>query len=180
MNNVRDISAHRFASSDRLLLDTSFLFPIFCPRGKAASKREIAYSAALFNMKNAGSVLYIDVLVLSEFINRYARLRHEIYKSRDGNLEFKQWRDGTDFKDVAKTISIECRKIMKFASPVDSGFASVDINDVISEFQAGGHDFNDQMLARKCVADGLTLVTDDADFGKYGIPILTANRRLLT
>ncbi|MGH8547812.1 MAG: hypothetical protein ACRERU_04290 [Methylococcales bacterium] len=50
---------------------------------------------------------------------------------------------------------------------------------MIDEYAAGDSDFNDQVIAELCKKRGLKLVTDDGDFGRYEISIVTANRRLL-
>lgn len=44
---------------------------------------------------------------------------------------------------------------------------------------AGISDFNDQVLTTLCKRSGLKLVTDDGDFKGRGIPIITANQKLL-
>ncbi len=50
---------------------------------------------------------------------------------------------------------------------------------VIAEYAVGDSDFNDQIIATLCKRKGLKLVTDDGDFGGHGIPVVTANRKLL-
>ncbi len=49
----------------------------------------------------------------------------------------------------------------------------------VDEYAAGESDFNDQIIAVLCKRKGLKLVTDDGDFHGQGIPVVTANRRLL-
>ena len=51
--------------------------------------------------------------------------------------------------------------------------------ELLNEFAAGECDFNDQVIIKLCKKEELTLITHDADFRDAGIPILTANHRLL-
>jgi predicted nucleic acid-binding protein len=56
-----------------------------------------------------------------------------------------------------------------------------DFRDVVlvDEYAAGDSDFNDQVLTALCKKKGLKMVTDDVDFKGRGIPVITANKRLL-
>jgi predicted nucleic acid-binding protein len=53
------------------------------------------------------------------------------------------------------------------------------VDALIDEYAAGNSDFNDQVLTTLCKRSGLKLVTDDGDFKGRGIPIITANQKLL-
>lgn len=55
----------------------------------------------------------------------------------------------------------------------------MEVTELLNEFVAGECDFNDQVITRLCKKEKLTLITHDADFKGAGIPILTANHRLL-
>lgn len=69
---------------------------------------------------------------------------------------------------------------MGCCSIIEHGFETLAIQDMIKEYEDGNADFNDQVLARLCKNKKLTMVTDDGDFHAKGIPILTANNRLLS
>lgn len=129
-------------------------------------------------MIHARCTLFIDVLVLSEYINRYARL--EYYRGfKQSYSEFKQFRDSSDFIPVATTISVTGRKIVRMTSRVDSGFSTLNINTILHTYGKGKADFNDQILIDICRRRNLTLVTHDGDFADKDVAILTANTRLL-
>ncbi len=53
------------------------------------------------------------------------------------------------------------------------------IDDLLNDYATGSYDFNDQMITDLCKRKGLKLITNDGDFKGQGIPILTANNRLL-
>jgi predicted nucleic acid-binding protein len=121
--------------------------------------------------------IYIDVLVLSEFINTYARLQWQI--ANKPHRDFKRFRKSPEFEPHAKAIADGAERVLRYCVRIENGFESLDIAALISDYAAGDSDFNDQVIASLCTERGLRLVTDDADFGGRGIPVLTANNRLL-
>jgi len=175
-----DITAYTFTSFDRLLLDANVWMFVHGPTAPG-DRRAAVYSRALARILAANSTVHADVLVLSEFINRYARLRHTILQSTAGApSHFKHFRNSVDFRPVAQDIADAVRRILKHTTRTESGFTSADIASLIDEYERGNSDFNDQMLVELCKRQGFTFVTDDQDFKGSGLSLITANRRLLT
>jgi|GEM_PF-3464287 len=56
----------------------------------------------------------------------------------------------------------------------------LDVTSLLDEYKRGQSDINDQVLVALCLNQGLTLVTHDGDFKGCGVPLVTANRHLLT
>ena len=77
-NEAHHIETYTFAADDKLLLDANIWLYIYGPQGDPADHRTRVYSAALANILAVKSHIYLDVLILSEFINRYAHLRYDI------------------------------------------------------------------------------------------------------
>ncbi len=178
-NRAEDIRYYAFAPADALLVDANVWFYIYGP-SKPDDWRASVYSKALADMLAARSQIYIDVLVLSEFINRYARLEHALlYPDPASRPEFKQFRQSADFKPVALAIAVAARHICQICARLESGFSSLDIAALVDEYAKGETDFNDQVLADLCRRSGLKLVTHDGDFKHCGLTLVTANRRLL-
>ena len=177
-HKAEEISAYQFKSSERLLLDANIWLFVYGPQ-KPNDPRVAAYSAALKNMLAAQSHIHIDVLIVSEFVNTYARLRwHLLPKSAKPKI-FKQFRRSADFKPVAQDIAADVRHVLRHCVRVESGFESLAIDTLISEYAARGSDFNDQVLTALCKKEGFKMVTDDGDFKGRGILVITANKRLL-
>jgi len=176
---ARRIEQHTFRPDDALLFDANVWLSIYCP-AEAKGRRARIYSGAIKKAQQAGSAIFVGVLVLSEFINRYARLEHHrAERSAGAPHNFKEYRRTQAFKAVAKAIADGCRRVLRSCRRTESGFESVDMGALLIEYEAGDADFNDQILAGICRTRGLTLVTHDADFGGSGLAILTANGRLL-
>ena len=180
-NNASEISTHAFNLADELLLDTNIWLRLYGPAAKPGDRRTVVYSKALGEMLAASCRIYIDVLILSEYINRYARLRHNLVKTRSGiSHDFKQFRKSADFNAIAFDIAGDVRQILKHCERVESEFAALDITALIDEFEKGDSDFNDLVLAELCKSRNLTLVTHDGDFKDRGLKVLTANKSLLS
>lgn len=171
-----NIRQYNFTRNDKLLLDTNIWMFVYGPQ-KTGDKRVGLYSDVFKKILAADSRIYIDVLIVSEFINTYARLQWDILGRP--HEYFKHFRKSQDFKPIAQEITAGVRCVLKHCSRIDSGFETVDAKQLIAEYETGDADFNDQILAALCRKKGLKLVTDDADFHGQGIPVLTANTKLL-
>jgi predicted nucleic acid-binding protein len=178
MSNAVLIDRYLFNRSDKILLDTNVWLFIECPLAHHPTKTP-AYSKGLSQMLSLGCGLYADVLVISEFINRYARLEHKLYCNATRPIDFKDYRKGLEYRPLSKSIATAVRKILQHAERLESEFSRLNVDELLSDFELGCHDFNDQVIAGLCRTHGLMLITDDADFKPFDIPILTANPRLL-
>ena len=174
------ISTYRFRDTDHLLFDTNIWLFLYSPQYGPTDSRVRAYSAAMKSVLTARSHILIDALVLSEFVNAMARFAYNTLPMKTRPRDFKAYRSSPIFKPVAKSIADACRRILAQAGRTDSGFSSLNIEVVLSDYEAGKADFNDQVLAELCKSQGLTLVTDDGDFKGLGLTIITHNKRLLT
>ena len=177
-SKTKDIESYVFKPTDELLLDANIWLFVYGPGYDPDNRRVKVYSRALSKMLKAKSRIYIDVLIVSEFINRYARMKHNILNP--GVRFNKRIRQSAAFKPIARDIAADIRRVLKYSTRVESGFAALDINALITEYEKGNSDFNDQVLADLCRSKDLMLVTDDGDFKDYGLPVMTANRHLLT
>jgi predicted nucleic acid-binding protein len=177
---AEEISKYIFKSDDELLLDANIWFFLYGPH-RPGDPRAAVYSGALARILAAKTQIYIDVLVISEFINTYARLRHNILKGRPGvPRDFKQFRNTSAFKVIARDIAADTRKILINCTCVESGFATLNITSLVNDYAGGDSDFNDLVLADLCKRKAFKFVTDDGDFRGKDLTILTANKRLLT
>ena len=172
-----DVWNYNFTSQHKLFLDANVWVYLYGPQGQEQSKVNV-YSRTFRHILNAKSQIYIDVLALSEFINTYARLKWR--SSTPPIPPFKVFRNSHRFKPVAKDIATEVNQIMKHCLRIESEFETLEISDLLKDYAVGGSDFNDQVITELCKNNGFMLITDDGDFRTQEIPILTANRFLLS
>lgn len=174
-HKAKAITHYDFKPTDNLLLDTNIWLLVYGPQ-KPKDNRVVVYSQALAKIFAAQSRIHIDVLIVSEFINTYARLK---WKLLAPSSKFKTFRQSSRFKPVAQGISADVKRVLQYCRKVEDDFVLLDMDSLITEYAMGDSDFNDQILTSLCKRKGLKLVTDDEDFKGQGIPVITANRRLL-
>lgn len=180
-NTTLDLRTYNFPPDDKLFFDANIWLFIYGPQRKPDDLQVRHYSSAFSKAIHNHCQIFIDDLVLSEFINRYTRIEFSrINQESSGYYKtFKQFRNSSEFPAVAKAITSELRRLFQHATQVDNGFASLDIQSLISEFEKGKSDINDMIIAKLCQTKGLVLVTDDGDFRDAGLTIATINPKLL-
>ena len=171
-----EVRNYNFTPQHKLFLDANIWLYLYAPH-KPGDPSVQTYSNVFNCILKAQSQIYIDVLVVSEFINTYARKKWRLVAPHLN--PFKVFRNSRHFKPVAKAIAAEVKQIMKHCSRIESGFATLAIEDLLDDYAIGNFDFNDQVITQLCKSNGLTLITDDGDFETQEIPVLTANRDLL-
>jgi predicted nucleic acid-binding protein len=176
---ARLIERHTFNPFDKLLLDANIWLFIYSPQYRPTDRQTKIYSTALKRMLDAGCTIFLDALVLSEFVNVLGKLAYNRLPVSQRPSDFKAFRNSSTFKATAKSIADSCKRILQVVTPIESGFASCDPMDLLHHYEDGRSDINDLLLAHLCRTQALTLVTDDADFRMSGLPILTANSRAL-
>jgi len=176
MSQISDISSHSFSKSDKLFLDTNIWLSIYGPM-TFTQKRASTYSKAILDIRKFGCAVFIDILVVSEFINSYARWEYK--QSLTKYKTFKDFRKSSSFTGIAKDISNNVKRIINQCKRCGYDFVKEDIEKLLTEFGYGDFDYNDQIFTEICKSNGLILVTDDGDFKGLGLNILTANNRLL-
>ncbi|THJ19025.1 MAG: PIN domain-containing protein [Nitrospira sp. CG24B] len=176
---IHRISTYHFRNTDHLLFDTNIWLFLYGSQHGPSDPRVRVYSAALKSVLAAQSRILIDVLILSELMNAMARFAFNRLPNQPQPRDFKAYRKSTAFKPIAKSITDVCRRILSQAIRTNSDFPSLHIETVLSDYEVGKADFNDQMLAELCKSNGLILVTDDGDFKGMDLTILTENKRLL-
>lgn len=176
---VYPIDTYHFKSHDGVLFDANIWMYIYGPPSHISSQYRYAYTSALRRIRGAGCQIVLDALVLSEFINAYARFFYNKLPSELKPGDFKLFRNSSSFKPVAEQIARRARKILEKSEPAKVRFESAEIVSILSEYAGGEADFNDQVLAELCRVNNLKLVTHDADFSGTNLTILTANPKLL-
>lgn len=182
-NKAHNLETWAFSAGDRILPDANFWINVFGPASSVVqpTMRVRNYSSALGRMMAGKASVFIDVTIMSEFVNALARL--EFNSNFNGNgygaWEFKRFRNSSDFIPTARMIEREFGKILKISQCVDHPFSSWDLPNLLSNFGKGGEDFNDQLIIEITKHYDLKLLTDDGDMINGGVDILTANRNLI-
>ncbi|MDE0400773.1 MAG: PIN domain-containing protein [Candidatus Poribacteria bacterium] len=175
-NNIQAVVSYTFTRRDKLFLDANVWLYLFGPRQPRNHWNQI-YSQVFNRILKVNSQIYIDVLVVSEFINAYARMKQKVVAPHINT--FKNIRSSPYFKPVAEDIADDVELVLSYCSKTESGFTALPMGDLLADYSSGDFDFNDQVITEICKNNGFTLITNDSDFKAQDIPILTANSNLL-
>lgn len=176
-NKAIDARRHAFTDADALLLDTNIWLYLYGPAADPNHRSVQDYTAIFSRLLAAGSKLFVDVLVVSEFVNRFARI--EMKRLQPGQTDFKTFRTSSDFPAVARAIESQVGQMLLICRPLDHPFSEWNHAGLLNNFGTGTLDWNDQLLVENCRKHQVALLTHDSDFTDGGIPVFTANNRLL-
>ena len=178
-NQIYRINNYKFSSNDPVLFDANVWLFIYSRQGDNFPRNRAAYNLALRRIRSVKGKIFIDALVLSEFINASARFVYSQLPPETKSTGFKAFRDSPDFQPIARKIATQSRKMLEKCELTETGMTAVNLPEIVGQYAAGGYDFNDQMLAQLCKRKGLKLVTHDGDFKGDDLTMITANSRLL-
>src|SRR5439155_1093889 len=110
-----------------------------------------AYAAIFSKLLLAGVRPVLDVLVLGEFINRYARIEYERADPPNATgkrvyRNFKKFRESPGFAAVATDIANQCTPVVNLCRCIDHNFSEWDIPALLRDFSTGAFDCIDQLL----------------------------------
>ncbi|MDY9924675.1 PIN domain-containing protein [Methanosarcina sp.] len=172
---IHSTATYDFPEEKSYFFDTNIWLYIYGPIGWPDQKSAV-YSRALREIRNSNGTIYINCMVISEFINAFSRIE---FKQQTDHSRFKEFRNSLGFRPVAEDISSNVKKILRNTLACDPDLKVIDLPEIMRFFEQGKYDFNDLVFAEICRSKGLVFVTHDKDFSEMGVEILTANEKLL-
>lgn len=172
---VHSIDEYDFPEGKGYFFDTNIWLYIYGPIGWP-DQRSDAYSRALKEIRNSDGTIYINCMIISEFINAFARIE---FKQQTNFTRFKEFRNSLAFRAIAQDIAYNVRIILRNTLACDPELQAIDLPKVMDLFEQGKYDFNDLLFAQICRAKNMVFVTHDKDFSELGVEILTANEKLV-
>ncbi|WP_321931572.1 PIN domain-containing protein [Paraburkholderia guartelaensis] len=178
-NKASDIAAYKYTSNDCFLIDANVWLYVGAPPSANIASATETYSAALKNIFQSKSTVFLSSTILSEYLNTYVRIEFNAHH-KNNYKDFKTFRNSADFQAVGAKASADAQVIAKLCVPMDDRFSSCTLDDVFKDFESGINDFNDSVIIHFCREHTCKLITHDSDFTTGGIDILTGNNRLLS
>lgn len=171
--NIRNIKEYPFSEQDRFFFDTNIWFYAVGRLENPDSYARI-YAEAIKNIFTVNCQIFIDTVVFSEFMNRYARdlAQQQFGITRD---KYKDFRDSKNFKHVAKQVAAAANIVLEHATTITTKFSNNELTEILHDFATKKRDINDQLIEKICITHDLTLITHDTDFREAKCRILTAN-----
>lgn len=174
MSKIESVAGYRFRQEDKLFFDANIWIYLYAPTNPSHRAVKI-YSEMFKRILDVQCTLFIDVLIVSEIVNRLARVKW----NRRKQPVFKNYRSSAAFRNEAVRIAARVKEMVNHCVKVESCFSSIDVDGLLDAYGSGAYDLNDQVIAEICKRHGLNLVTHDGDFRGADVTILTANKRLL-
>lgn len=159
----------------KVFFDANVLIYIFWPSG--AYHWERYYSSAFGRLLRQNNELVVDFIVISEIINRAHRLEFKKHMATNGLSEntfnYKQYRNSVDGQSALSDIYliIETNILSKF-TVVGKGFTKAEIQSFLNVEPI---DFADKAIVLTCQENACILLTNDADYCKADIDLLSSN-----
>lgn len=179
-SQVLAIESYPFSKTDAFLVDANIWLSVYGPQADPKDRKTMLYSGALAKIFKVQCTVFVDVLILSEFVNRYCRFEFELWKEQGLGKDFKIFRKSPAFRPVSQGVTDCLRRILKRSQRIGNNFDALDMESLLAALEKENCDFNDLVLAELCQRRRLKLITHDADFKELGLTILTANQRLLS
>ncbi|WP_417822510.1 PIN domain-containing protein [Thalassospira lucentensis] len=164
-------------TNKKFFFDTNIWLYLYGPSCDYNIPKVKSYSKFLKTiLETENNSIFIDYLVIAEFINRYVRDTHRIHHS-DKFDKFKDFRATEDYAEIIHNLSDELFHITQDTEVIYCNLADFDLDELIAQTAEGAADFNDIVIMTICKIKGLSLVTDDADFSSDIIDIYTLNKK---
>lgn len=173
---IHSIESYNFPAVKGFFFDTNIWLYIYGPTGWP-DERSDSYSRALKEIRNSKGTIYINCMIISEFINAFSRIE---FKQQSEFTRFKEFRNSLRYRAIAQDIAHNVKIILKNTLVCDPELQAINLPEVMDLFEQGKYDFNDLLFAQICRSKGLVFVTHDKDFSELGVEILTANEKLVS
>lgn len=157
---------YKIDKDEKVFIDTNILIFLFSPEFVSSREYQVdKYSKILELLIINNNELYINSLVISEFINRCLRIDFEKnFQDKNRTKDFKkEYRDSTTYIQTLRIIKREIKKFLKLnVKQIHDNFDKVDILEELDSLDK--LDFNDLMIVKSIETYGLKLLSDDGDF----------------
>jgi predicted nucleic acid-binding protein len=159
-------SMYKIDKNEKVFIDANILIFLFSPDFVSSREYQVdKYSKILELLITNNNELYINSLVISEFINRCLRIDFEKnFQDRNRTKDFKRdYRDSDSYVKTLRIIKKEIKKFLKLnVKQIHDDFDKVNIIEELDRLDK--LDFNDLMIVKSIEIYGLKLLSDDGDF----------------
>ena len=157
-----------------VFFDTNVLIYLF---GDVPPTEKNWYSSLFKKLLAQRNPLYIDIIVISEFINVWLSRK---YQNAIDNRQFTGTRkDFRDTDDGQQAMEDSCNEVKTILDQFQLTSQNWSKQNIIELLMVNNSDFNDKLITKICRNNNLILLTNDVDFAHVPIDILTTKKELL-
>lgn len=157
---------------DNILIDTNVLIFILYPANQP--HKYSRYIRVISTLQQRQCQMFINSLVVSEFINKL--LRDDFYKLKEQNPNIEQFkRDYRNTQNYSDTLQLAITELDKFCKIYNITHINDDFDKInITSLYVNGYefDFNDLVIAESVRSNGFKLLTDDRDFQNLNVALI--------
>jgi len=163
-------STYKINKNDNVFLDTNILIFLFSPDFVSSNDYQVdTYSKIFEILVEKQNNMYINSLVVSEFLNRCLRIDFDKnFQDDDKSKHYKNdYRRSNEYKQTLNILLKLLHKMLNVfkIKQLDDDFSKF---ETISEFEKSDElDFNDLVISRTVLTQNLKLLSDDRDFDNY-------------
>ena len=169
---------YRISATDNFFFDNNIWIFLFATIGNYAKAKQNAYADLLAYILERKRPIFINSLVVSEFVNANLRAEYEIWKRLPANIydnNYKKHFLKSDSYTNAKDSTLASLKnILAITTKGNDNFNAINLSLVFNEMDSC--DFNDAYYLQYAQLGKYIIVTDDGDLfknNKAGINIIT-------
>ena len=164
----------------RILFDANIWILINGFGADSAKHRANIYSATYKTLLAADNRIVTNDYVIGEVFNRCAKLEYEIKKQSDSTIPpLKTYRHTADFAPALESVRDTCLNILDDCDFISVSGTHYKIDDLVSQCCEQCADFSDLVLVGFCRQENLYVMTDDADYSKSGLNVISANKKIV-
>lgn len=166
MANTISINSYNYSADDKFIVDTNVWLYLFSPFNSGG---DYGYSDFFANALDSSSTLYINDLIVSEYINRLCRLGYDDYVRKNNKnkkyFHYKgHYRPTSEFEN---TYALALQSVQEEILPITTYLPSD--AEILTQSMSDVHarDFNDDILIKTAIKNDFGIVSHDKDFRQY-------------
>lgn len=160
------VKDHKVSPTASYIFDTNIWIFLFAPIAGSQQNKQKVYSQLLSEIRSRGATIWINSLIVSEYVNAVLRLAFKQWMRIKGlyNADFKHdFRPTADYKSALFDVKTQVANILSICERRPDDFNSINIGAIIDSMGAT-YDFGDAMIVDVCKRNReIRLVTDDSD-----------------
>lgn len=161
------IADHDVSPAFSYIFDTNVWIFLFAPLAGAKKNKQEAYSRLLANILSRKATIWINSIIVSEYVNAVLRLAFKQWMRNNGlyNADFKRdFRHTADYRTTLDDVKTQVADILRICERRPDDFNHIDVGTIIGSMGTASYDFGDAMIVDACNRNKeIHLVTDDSD-----------------
>lgn len=180
MNNKYEKYNVHTIRNKKIFLDTNILIYLFGFGTPTLEYWEKEYRKLYKKLKSQNNIFVVDYIVISEFVNRTIKIEYSKYlfsNNLDKNsLPYKDYRNSSNGQETLKDIYIILNAdILDEFEVIEKSYSKDDLRIMCSVDEL---DFSDKAIIKICEDNQFILLTNDTDFKKSSIDIISCHRKM--